>query len=54
MDDFEVLLRSRGYNVNVIDLTGMGKSTVRFDPFDYMVDETDIISFAKTVVQASK
>ena len=54
VDDFEVLLRSRGYNVNIIDLTGMGKSTVRFDPFDYMIDETDIISFAKTVVQASK
>ena len=54
VDDVEVLLRSRGYDVNIIDLTGMGQSTVRFDPFDYMIDETDIISFAKTVIQASK
>ena len=46
VDDVEVLLRSRGYDVNIIDLTGMGQSTVRFDPFDYMIDETDIISFA--------
>ena len=54
VDDVEVLLRSRGYDVNIIDLTGMGQSTVRFDPFDYMIDETDIISFAQTVIQASK
>lgn len=48
------LLRSKGYQVEIIDMTKPHLSTVRFDPLDYVIDDTDIVAIAEQIVLINK
>lgn len=45
-------LLEKGYRVEVLDLTHPEKSTVRFDPLDYVKDDDDIEELAQAIVNS--
>lgn len=53
-DEYANLLRSRGYRVNILDMNAPERSTVGFDPLNYIQDETEIVSLARQIVFTSK
>ncbi len=53
LDQYGPLLKSRGYDVKVLDLVHPEKSDVGYDPMLHMKDEADIIGLAKGVVNSA-
>ena len=53
-DQYEILMRSRGYRVEILDLTNPDASMVGFDPLEYIKDENDILAIARQIVYTSK
>ena len=53
LDQYAPLLRSRGYDVKVLDLVNPDRSDVGYDPMLHLSDETDIIGLSKAVVGSS-
>jgi type IV secretory pathway TraG/TraD family ATPase VirD4 len=53
LDQYGPLLRSRGYDVKVLDLVHPAQSDVGYDPMLHLRDDTDIIGLAKALVSAS-
>ena len=53
LDQYGPLLKSRGYDVKVLDLVHPAQSDVGYDPMLHLRDDTDIIGLAKALVSAS-
>ena len=53
LDQYAPLLKSRGYDVKVLDLVNPDRSDVGYDPMLHLSDETDIIGLSKAVVSSS-
>lgn len=53
VDEYALLMQSRGYKVEILDLTNPEKSTIGFDPLNYIHDETDVLPMARSVVYTS-
>ena len=50
MKKFSVLMQNRGYRVEVMDFINPRKSTVCYEPLDYIHSEEDIKNFAANLV----
>ena len=50
MKKFSVLMKNRGYRVEVMDFINPGNSTVCYEPLDYIHSEEDIKNFAANLV----
>lgn len=50
MKKFSVLMKKRGYRVEVMDFINPGNSTVCYEPLDYLRSEEDIKNFAANIV----
>ncbi|WP_455533031.1 type IV secretory system conjugative DNA transfer family protein [Roseburia inulinivorans] len=50
MKKFSVLMKKRGYRVEVMDFINPGNSTVCYEPLDYLRSEEDIKNFAANLV----
>ena len=53
LDQYGPLLKSRGYDVRVLDLVHPERSDVGYDPMLHLSEDTDIIGLAKALVFAS-
>ena len=53
LDEYGPLLKSRGYDVRVLDLVHPERSDVGYDPMLHLSEDTDIIGLAKALVFAS-
>lgn len=53
-DEYATLMRSRGYYVDILDLSNPDESTVGFDLLNYIHDETDILPMARKIVYTSQ
>ena len=53
LDQYGPLLKSRGYDVRVLDLVHPERSDVGYDPMLHLRDESDIIGLAKALVFSS-
>ena len=53
LDQYAPLLKSRGYDVKVLDLVSPDRSDVGYDPMLHLSDETDIIGLSKALVGSS-
>lgn len=53
-DEYKDLMQSRGYYVDILDLSNPDESTVGFDPLNYIHDETDILPMARKIVYTSQ
>ena len=53
LDQYAPLLKSRGYDVKVLDLVHPERSDVGYDPMLHLSDETDIIGLSKALVGSS-
>ena len=47
---YRALLVSRGYNVEILDLVNLAKSTVSFDPLYYVKSDADVTHLAEALV----
>ena len=54
MNKFSALFKSRGYEVEVIDFVNPEKSTIAYDPLDYIVNDEDAVQLAKSMVETRK
>lgn len=50
MKKFSVLMKNRGYRVEVMDFINPGNSTVCYEPLDYLNCEEDIKNYASNLV----
>ena len=53
LDQYAPLLKSRGYDVKILDLVNPKRSDVGYDPILHLKDETDIIGLAKALIDSS-
>ncbi|MCR4618760.1 MAG: type IV secretory system conjugative DNA transfer family protein [Lachnospiraceae bacterium] len=54
MKKFSKLFKSRGYKVHVMDFTKPEKSTIIYDPLDYVKTNEDAIHLAKSIVKSAQ
>lgn len=52
-DRYKALFRSRGYNVDILDFTRPGGSTVAYDPLAYIECDDDIQFLAQSIIAAN-
>ncbi len=54
MNKFSKLFEERGYEVELIDFVNPEKSTVGYDPFDYIKSDEDVIHLVKNMLEGGK